>query len=309
MSTALTARVVKVSAVLSVPEDQIFKALDDEGISNDASGLTVLDSSTTTVDDLVWILSQCASNVKPLKMKAAAALLKEQDSREAVAPAPKAEPFTEALKSIRPIQQWNDRELLEKFAQDRDPEIEQELHKRSSGRNFVVLLTGKNEPGKEAVDIENSLELLKVARKRVTPSFLPMGENGVVSPIYPILSLNLNDRMVEICPLCGETLFKGYCQKCNANFAGIADDERAYVKLVAQSDNYVGGISDRKAIMASASKGLEDLRLTWPSISPTFDELKITGNLPKLRLISSRPNSVKDPFFMDGNRSVGNRSF
>jgi len=309
MSTALTARVVKVSAVLSVPEDQIFKALDDEGISNDASGLTVLDSSTTTVDDLVGILSQCASNVKPLKMKAAAALLKEQDSREAVAPAPKAEPFTEALKSIRPIQQWNDRELLEKFAQDRDPEIEQELHKRSSGRNFVVLLTGKNEPGKEAVDIENSLELLKVARKRVTPSFLPMGENGVVSPIYPILSLNLNDRMVEICPLCGETLFKGYCQKCNANFAGIADDERAYVKLVAQSDNYVGGISDRKAIMASASKGLEDLRLTWPSISPTFDELKITGNLPKLRLISSRPNSVKDPFFMDGNRSVGNRSF
>lgn len=323
MSTGLSARVVKVSEILGIPEEKILKALDDEGISNDAGGILVLDSPTTTIDDLVCILDNCAQNVKPLKLKAAAALLKDKDSSRVPDPVKEQEvspkgafemqSVADALKSIRPIQQWNDQELLEKFTQDRDPEIEQELHKRSSGRNFIVL-KGNNEPGKEDIDIENSLSLLKVARKRVTPSILPVGDTGAVYPVYPILSLNLHDRMVELCPFCGETLYKGYCEKCNTRFSGentgIGDDTKAYIHLIARSGKFdANSFSDRKAVMASASKGLDDLRITWPSISQKFDELKMTGDLPKLRFISSRPTSVQDPFFMNGNRSVGNRSF
>lgn len=323
MSTALSARVVKVSEVLGVSQDSILKALDDEGISNDAPGLIVLDSITTTVDDLVSILGKL-STFPPLKLKAAAALLKDKDSprvpdpvkEQGVPPkgALEVQSLADALKSIRPIQQWNDRELLEKYAQDRDSEVEQELHKRSQGRNFVILVKGKNAPGKEDIDIENSIELLKMARKRVTPSILPTGNEGAVSPVYPILSLNLHDRMVELCPFCGETLYKGFCEKCTTRFSGenigFGDDIKAYIHLIAQSGPFdVKSFSDRKAVMASASKGLDDLRITWPSISQKFDELKMTGNLPKLRFISSRPTSVQDPFFMGGNRSVGNKSF
>lgn len=306
----LAVRVESASKVLDVPAEKILTILKDEGIEDNDAGLLVLDSPTTTIDDLVGILA--TSGAKKLKLKAAASLLKGESlerpkSIETVQPV--VNNFVEAIKVMRPIQQWNDRELLEKYNQDKDLEIEQELHKRSSGRNFVVL-SGTSEQGKEVIDIDNSLELLKQTRKRVTPSFLPFGDQGTVRPIYPILSLNIHDRMIELCPICGETLFAGYCQHCQANFAGIGDDERAYVKLIADSGNFdVKCHSDRKAVYASASKGLEDLKATWPSIIQRFEELKATNSLPKLRVLSSRPVSVKDPFFADGNRSFGNKAY
>lgn len=305
----LAVRVESASKVLDVPAEKILTILKDEGIEDNDAGLLILDSPTTTIDDLVGILA--TSGAKKLKLKAAASLLKGESlerPKQVEVVQPVANNFVEAMKAMRPIQQWNDRELLEKYNQDKDPEVEQELHKRSSGRNFVVL-SSTSEQGKEVIDIENSLELLKQARKRVTPSFLPFGDQGV-RPIYPILSLNIQDRMIELCPICGETLFSGYCQHCQANFAGIGDDERAYVKLIADSGNFeVKSHSDRKAVYASASKGLEDLKTTWPSIIQRFEELKATNSLPKLRVLSSRPTTVKDPFFVDGNRSFGSKVY
>jgi len=324
MSSDLSARVVKVSKVLGIPQKTILKALDEAGISNDTEGLFILNSPTTSVPDLESILSDCADKIiKPLKLKAAAALLKDGDKERDLDPVAKQEvpevlekkldtmvDVAEALKSFRPIQQWCDRELLEKFALDRDSEIEQELHKRSFGRNIIILKQGKNEPGKEEIDISNSLELLKMARKRVTPTIIPVGNEGVVSPVYPILRLNIQDRIVEHCPLCSETLYMGFCEKCNVRFTDIGDDERAFIHLIASSDQFdVNSFSDKKAVIASASKGIVDLRLTWPSLSQKFDELKITGDLPKLKFISSRPTNVQDPFFVGGNRSMGNKSF
>ena len=306
----LAVRVESASKVLDVPAEKILAMLKDEGIEDSNAGLLILDSPTTTIEDLVDILATCAA--KKLKLKAAASLLKGENL-ERPKPVDNIPPttnnFIEAMKIMRPIQQWNDKELLEKYNQDKDPEIEQELHKRSSGRNFIVL-SSTSEQGKEIIDIENSLELLKQARKRVTPSFLPIGDQGAVRPIYPILSLNIHDRMIELCPICGETLFKGYCQHCQANFAPISDDERAYVRLIANSGNFeVKSHADRKAVFASASKGLEDLKATWPSIIQKFEELKATNSLPKLRILISRPTSVKDPFFTDGNRSFGNKTY
>ena len=71
----------------------------------------------------------------------------------------------------------------------------------------------------------------------------------------------------------------------------------------------VNSYSDRKAVFASASKGLEDLKTTWPSLIQKFEELKATNSLPKLRVLSSRPTTIKDPFFMDGNRSFGQKTY
>jgi hypothetical protein len=310
--TALTDRIQKSAEVLGVSAEKITKILDEEGINDSTTGMSILNASTTTIDDLVGILSPLGCS-KTLKLKAAASALKEGCDRpkaEAPVVAPQ-ETFVEAMKAMRPIQQWSDRELLEKYIQSRDPEVETELAKRSQNRNFVVLKAGKFEQGKEEIDVENTLELLKTARKRVTPSFLPLGENGTVSPIYAITALNMQDRIVEMCPICGFTLYHGYCEECQNNFAGIGDDERAYARLVVQTGKFASNSSvERKALLASASKGIDDLKVTWPSVSQQFDELKLTNSLPKLRVISSRPNTVvKDPFFMDGNRSVGNRSF
>ena len=333
---SFSVRVSKTAEILGVSPDAVLKVLEEEGLKDDPTSLSVLDSSTTSIDDLVDILRRVNNTtdapsvvISTLKLKAASSFLKGDGFSER----PKSEAstvgtdlpvfkgdvasnnsFVEAMKTLRPIQQWNDRELLEKYAADRDPEIEQELHSRSHGRNFVVL-RGKTEDGKELIDVENSLDLLKLARKRVTPSFLPLGADGAVSPIYPILSLNMQDRVMELCPICGDSLFRGYCETCNESFSteftGMGDDVRAYVHLIARSGKFnPKSHADRKAVIASASKGLDDLKKTWPSIIQQFEELKLTNSLPKLRIIKSRPETIKDPFFQDGNRSfAGNKSF
>jgi hypothetical protein len=131
------------------------------------------------------------------------------------------------------------------------------------------------------------------------------GKDKKIVRVYRITELNPDDRIVELCPICGEILYKGYCSKCELDFSGVGDDERSYVKLISNSEKFnARSHSDRKAVHASASKGLEDLRTTWPSIAPTFDDLKLTNSLPKLRMIKNIPaTQVADPFHVSGNRS------
>lgn len=324
---SFSTRVSKAAEILGSNPEVISEILKNEGIDDSPTGLAVLDSPTTTIMDITDILYLKWVNIPKLKMKAAASFLKGEGfarpQEESTLSTPSkpfiVTTFVDAMKGLRPIQQWNDTELLEKYDQNRDTEIEQELHKRSLGRNIIVL-KGKDEKGREIIDVENSLELLKMARKKVTPSYLPLGADGVVTPIYPILSLNMDDRIIEICPICGEALFKGYCSHCELSFGspgpngigsiGVGDDERAYMKLVCECGKFnANSYADRKALYASATKGLEDLKKTWPSIIQKFEELRLTNSLPKLRVIASRPTQVKDPFFADGNRAFGQRTY
>lgn len=309
-------RVAKVATLLSVPAETLTKSLDDAGIKNDPTGLALLDAETTTAEDLVDLLQGCVPAAKKLQLKACAGMLKGYDplskdtrvqyTSDSPARSP-GESIVEVVKALRPIQQWTDEELLAKFSECRDYESEQELSRRAKNQNFIVLVPGKYEPGKEVIDIKTSLELLKNTRKRTNPSTLPV--EGTVLQVYKVTELNLEERIVEICPICGKTMWKGWCENCQINIFGVGDDERAFMKLVADSDNFnADSHSDRKALVASATKGMDDLKGTWPSLVKEFDELKATGNLPKLKVIGNRP-STADPFFQDGNRSVGNKSF
>lgn len=311
-------RVSKVSEILNVPSSTVSEILKKEGLEDTPSGISLLNASTTTVEDLIEILRTGIPEAKKLQIKAAASALKGDDPLQknpeprvvnAVTTDQLAQPLMEFLKNSKPIQQWSDKELLERYAEKREYEVEQELNLRSKNQTFIILLAGKHEPGKEAIDIEASLELLKSARKRTNPTMIHHGETVV--PVYRIAELNLQDRIMEICPICGQFLWKGYCEKCQVNFASVGDDERAYVKLISDSDRFnAGSFSDRKQLIASASKGIDDLKTTWPSIIKKFDELKLTGNLPRLRIVANRPSStVADPYFQDGNRAFGNRKF
>jgi hypothetical protein len=311
-------RVSKAAEILGIPSTDLVVVLKQNGIEDTDMGVSLLNASTTSIEDLSEILQSGVPNAKRLQLKAAASMLKGDDPMQK-SPEPRvvsatpveqlAQPLMEYLKTAKPIQQWADRELLERYVADREYEVEQELHKRAKSQPFIVLLPGKHEPGKESLDIETCLELLKAARKRTNPSIIPNG--GSVVQVYRITELNLRDRILETCPICGQTLWKGYCEKCQANFAGVDDDCRAYVKLVSVSDQFDAGcFSDRKHLLASAGKGLEDLKVTWPSIAKKFEELKLIGDLPKFRVVANRPRAtVSDPFFQDGNRAFGNRTF
>lgn len=325
----LVERVRKAAEILKSEKSVVEKALDSLGIEvGDALSENLIDADSTTKDMLRDALSCEISGQsngerhivpKPARVAAAVEVLKGRDPfgkddnqntdpacvRVDSASAASTATIVEALKEYRPISQLKDRELLERYAQERDFEMEQELHRRARGQPFIILKDGvKKDPGREAIDIDASVDLLKSARKgRVNPTIVPYGEK--MANVYRITELNIDDRRVEICPVCGETLYKSYCEKCSLNWSPVGKDERAYARLVVENSGRFmkDSFADRKALHASAAAGLDDLRKTWPSMSKLFDDRKEADDLPKLVLIENRPSRIADPFHVAGNRS------
>lgn len=310
--STISARLEKASEALKISQEELQKVLTASGIEVNEEGLKYLNSKVATVEVLESLLQPNFSSLI-LQVKAAAMFLKGEDpfdetfaEKKQEIPVSDNEATKVLIKYIDasiPICNLKDRQLLEMWASDRDGEAEQELNRRAKGQHFVVLKPGEYDAGKEEIDIDQSLELLKSTRKRTNPSILP-GPGNTYMTIYKITELNMNDRIIELCPMCGEILFKGYCSKCESNFSGIGDDERAYIKLIVDSEDFnVSSFSDRKALLVSAGKGLDDLKSIWRKIRRTFDELKATGDLPKLRKIMDRPAQQKmDPFHVSGKR-------
>jgi hypothetical protein len=328
--TRLSCLIKDASEILSVEPKIIYDALAEAGIDESEEGVKLLNSPIITEEDLTDALSDIKA--PKLKMKAAVSTLKGYNPyrEEGTCSTPKdnvdqeskyekelspwgrqllyshnkrmkmqgsglAESIAEGLKEVMPniktdFKQLKDKDLLELYIEDMDYEIEQELHRRAKHQPFIVL-----DPDKK-INVEASIDLLKRARKMVNPSMVPVGDTVV--PVYRITEVNPDDNIIELCPICGEVLYKGYCDKCELNFAGVGDDERAYVNLISKISYFnANSFSDRKAVIASATKGLLDLRKTWPGASKQFDELKLTNNLPSLRKIRALPSAKPaDPF-------------
>lgn len=305
---SVSVRSEKAAQILTVQTTDVVKLLEDAGIPNTEIGLEILDSPTTTVEDLVSILIKVSDKqIKDLPAKAAANVLKSKIDTKVDTPITEVKPtqisqdIIAVAQALKPIQQWDDKSLLENFVSTRSMESIEELDRRAKHQKFVVLKDPatknlkKYEPGKEEIDLEMTLKLLRDTRKRTVPGVIP--SQGGFTVVYRITELNIEDRIMELCPICGEATYMGYCGKCELNFSIVGDDERAYVKLISETDTFKKeSYSDRKAVFASAAKGLEDLKMTWPSLILKFEELKLTGNLPRLKIIGSRPDKVQDPF-------------
>jgi hypothetical protein len=309
MST-LTPRIAKAAQFLGVTPEVLTAILNAGGISNDDLGKEILDAEYTTTEILKGIFFSQAGELKDLpvlRISAAINTLKTSDKAPVAALPPVTDTVAStvlaALQANKRPAEMKDRELLEAFIQDRDPEVEQELAKRANNRRFIVLVPGKYEPGKEVIDVEKSLQLLKMARKNEVPTMAPF--EGTVLQVYRITELNPEERKTEICPFCGQALFQGYCEKCELDFGGIGMDERAYLKLITDKPSFkCESHSDRKAAHASAIKGLEDLKKTWPSVVQEFEDKKLTNTLPQLVFMKPTPSTRKmDPFAVASNRS------
>lgn len=309
----------KAAETLGRPVTNLRKLLHTIGVEDDESGYRLLKAKTTTESYLADVIRGKYPDAPELKILAAASILKGEDpfaedeseettpeqapAQELKASADASTIVLEALQSNRTPAQMKDRELLELYAKERDYEIEQELHKRAKFKRFVVLTPGKHEPGKEVIDIDKSLDLLKKARKMEIPQMASF--DGKILQVHRITELNPEDRKTELCPICGKALFQGYCQDCGLDFGGVGMDERAYINLIAKSTKFdATSFSDRRAVHASAVKGLEDLKLTWPSIAPEFEDLKVSNSLPQLVIMKPVLSEKKmDPFHRDGNRT------
>jgi hypothetical protein len=315
--TSVSARFQKAAEALKLHDSEVPKlkeVLSAIDIEEDESGLKYLNSKVVTHEDLQNTLQGSFGDKGLFCVKAAAMYLKGDNPFEDEPPVvvkpdnPESgnssnEALIQFIQANKPIGQMTDAELLSLWNKNRDEATEQELSRRAKGQPFIVLKSGTQIPGKEEIDTEYTLEMLKSARKRSNPTIIPY-EGNTFASVYKIAELNLNDRIIEMCPICGEILWKGYCSACDSNFAGIGDDERSYIKLVVDSGKInTKTASDRKAVVVSAQKGIDDLKITWPGIFKEFEELRLTGSLPKLRKIANRPaQAPADPFHVSGNR-------
>lgn len=313
-------RVKKAAGILSIPSDEFMQIVKDTlDVGPDDFGVQLLDADTTTEEyictALLYALNAGEKMYSELKLKAVAAILKgrdpfakkEDDKSSEPAPRSSKHPVTATsegqalaalIQNLRSPDQMKDRELLEAYSVDQEHGIEQELLKRSSGQHFVVLQEGTEE-GRQMIDIEATLELLKRTRKMTVPSMLPHPNDPTkIIEVYRISQLNPEDNIVELCPFCDEVMYKGYCSKCNANFAAVGDEERSYIRLASEAETFdVKSASDRRALLVDAGKGLETLFQNWPGVRIKFRELKLTGDLPKLRKLRTLPSvKLADPF-------------
>lgn len=314
MSSPLTPRIQHAADLLSVPEEALEQALKEAGVDNDDTGFMLMEASTTELEYIeLEVLKKIQAPV--LKKKAAASILKGKDpfkrgdhpERRVVKADDSGkviDTVAETIKSLRPIDCWRDEELLIAFDKDRDPQIEDELNKRAKGQRFVILKNNEEDNiGEESIDIDASLRLLKKSRKHKIPTFVP-GPDNMIVPVHRITDLNIHDRIVEICPICGELLFKSYCDKCGISFVDVTDDCRAYMKIVVDEGLINKTVmSDRKALMAAASKGIGELRKIYHQADPKYRELKLSDNLPKLRKVQGMPDKIADPFYVSGHRT------
>jgi len=322
---SLQERVKNAAQILKVEESEIEGAL-SKGLGieyGDEDAVELMDAESTTGAMVSDALTAHVEGVKAARAAAAVSWLKGRDpfakdegEKEGGKPSlTVAQPtdtsslyatVTKLVDMTKPIAQHKDRELLERYVDERDYEMEQELNRRAKGQPFIVLKSnGGHEPGKEPIDVDYSMDLLKRARKgKVNSMIVPYGDTVV--NVYRIIDLNVDDRKVELCPICGETLFKGYCEVCELNWSVVGKDERAYARLVVDHASKFSKDShaDSRALHASAAKGIADLRKTWPSMSKLFDDRKEIDDLPKLILLETRPSKAPaDPFHVSGNRT------
>jgi hypothetical protein len=322
INPTLELRLQEAAKILKTSKAELLSFLNAQlGFVVDDEGLQLLDAETTTEKIIADILG---STYPKLAALAAGAILKGRDpfkksdnpiintvtitSNEATQRSDEfsgsiiSNQFVELTKALRDPKQLKDKELLEMYDRDRDYEIEQELHRRANYSHFVVLRPGgllfntSDSMGQRPIDIDMSLELLKRSRRMTNPTIVRQGD--VFVNVYRITELNPEDQIIELCPFCGEATYKGYCESCGSDLNGMTGEVKAFLKLIADSDNFDKKVmSDRKAVLVSAGKGLEDLRKTWPRIAKQFDGLKMINGLPSLVIRKSLPTSKPaDPF-------------
>lgn len=316
-STILSSRCKKAAEILKVSEKQVSDALSEAGIEQSEDGAKLLEASTTTEAVLA---EEVLNSLGPkLKRSAAAAVLKGRDPfSQAEGPATESgssgstktwtmDGSKEVLQSLVPVSQWKDRQVLEAFNKDREEHLERELDRRAKGQRFIVLETPEDDDidrGNEPIDIELSLQLLKKTRRMKIPTIIP-GNDQKIRPVYRISELNVDERVVELCPICGDILFRGYCEPCQISWQDVSDNARAFTALIVREGKInAHSFSDKKALVGNAVNGVSQLRKVWPSIDVKYRELKASDNLPRLKMVKNLPaEQVQDPFHTAGNRS------
>jgi hypothetical protein len=286
-------RLKKAAEVMKITEDAVWTMLGKVGVEKgDADALVVLDATDfhrmlqLLGDDLV------PDGVKPARFALGFAALNGYAK-------PKGDDVASVLREhvaqSRPISQYKDRELIEKYSPEAPTDVVDELRKRSNDRAFIVFGDGG-----EAVDVDNSVQMLRIARQQETKSshVITTSEGNKAVRLYRVGEFP--SFWIEESPIHADVvLVDGYCEKCGDTWKGISPEDRVIVR-VAKNAGYV---QDNKAAVASLiekvrAEGSKHL-LKIPAVKLRHEELSEANQLPILRRrVGASKSGVKDPLFV-----------
>jgi hypothetical protein len=180
-------------------------------------------------------------------------------------------------KSASKVGQMSDQELLRVYGPNCPSKIEEELKKRSKGRNVIAFETDR-----KTINIDVSLKFLKQAKVTTTPSEFADG-NGNVYAVYPVGSFP--SVQYDICPISGEILIEDYSSELGKSWSGVSLECRQFLHIAHKNGIRFSTIdlSDMIDICKDSGRGLKELKRLFPKITLIFDQMKSQLTLPALK--------------------------
>jgi len=280
----LKERVERAARVMYIPVETLWLYLGHLGIERDhEDGLALLEADTTQEGDARRIMvEEGVEKVGIARFKAGWAVLKGKTEA-----AKTTDTGSQILSFLKTAEHMSDKELIEQYGPECTSNICEELKRRSNDRSFVIFL---DNDGK--VDVDNSLKLLRTARRQEISSTFSINGKTVVKTYrigeFPMLFL-------EECPFHSDTiLVNGYCEQCRGNWEDVAPDTRVMARVALDT----GHLKINNFTFSDFGKLIDDLghaNLTKITESPGFkqeyEDLKQENRLPVLRRKLSNDNN------------------
>lgn len=305
----LSLRIAKAAKALSAQydvtkewEDILGKALTNLGVEDHEVGIDVLEGDYITFEEFEAELTRCLDSLleytehnpkselavpdlPPIpRIRLAWSLLKGTAKKTESPPSG----LSELIKTVKPMGQWTNVELLEKYSKEGSLQVHEELAKRSKNR-FVIIFNDD-----ETVNAEVSLDLIRRAREQDTPQVYKL-RTGELREVYRVGDFPM--QVFYECPTHRDVLLlDGYCEECCDHW-DVSDTERnTLLRLIVENEK---GID----IYQYREKSLEELKKRFPKTYLLHKSLKEEDNLPRLKRKISKPKSG-DPFRVVGTHRV-----
>ena len=279
-------RIVAFSEALGVEEKKVREVLADYGADGEsAQSLDMIDTEAGFPMNDLFTLFVDSNLAKKGKLRMAVPHLRGSTSLEEPA-SPEAETgvigtvvgaIKDMTSGMRPKSDWTDRELLGTYDETSD-EIWDILRKRSHGRPFIV-----NLPDNSGIDVEESLKMLKTAKKQPTSNKHKV--NGKLVRVYR--AGEFLAQLVDESPFIrGAALVNNYCSQSDTSWDSVSHEARVICRLhVDKIETTVLSKLEMKRI-AKTAKALEELRDELSDAALMYDELNAQDEkqLPSLKI-------------------------
>jgi len=261
------------------------------GVDDSQIGIEILTSNNTSISDFENAIKKCniflaESNINEIpspRLKFAwSCLSKQKEEKQSKV---YEDSIQTIVKTLKPIGQWSDIELLEAYNKDAQIDIEEQLKIRSRGRYCIIFFDDNT------VDAENSLYMLRKARYQDTPSTFMI--SNVMKQVFKVGEFPL-DVFFE-CPIHNNVLLiDGYCEECGMVYNTINIERLIFIRLIKENTT----IEPR----LFRDFDLDKLFKEYPKIAIKFKELKEEDKLPSLKRRVSKSRET-DPFRVSSHRT------